>query len=721
MRAFITTIFSLLLLVTFVAPVAIDFSGIDTSIAFAQEAEEQSAGFFGTPLVRTIQFFGSFFITIGAFLLWLAGILFNYGIQYGILEFANFANISGIPVAWTLLRDLTNILFIFIFLAIGIGTILNTSSIGSTKLLPKLLIIAVLVNFSLFFTKVGIDVAHSFAGAILNQSGVVAAECNSVSGNCGITYGPATAFIETFGFVNFFGASAEDALVAGSTAEGVYESIFSGDSYASAGRALLFGILSFVFMTAAAIVLFGGAMILIIRIVKLLLLMITAAPAMAAMILDGTQKYWKMWFNTLVTELLYAPILLLLLAISLLFLNTARVTFGPGSDPTASFAQVFINGNSDSASLIIFFLIALGFLFMSIQMAGKIGGQGAGTIQAFASRRVARLGGGLAGGTLGALGRNTVGRLSGQAAQSFAKTKIARKGYGRVAMAGLKNLEAATYDPRGIAGVQGAARANLGSDLGDTGKGFAGRAADTKKAREKYAGTLKQTEEEKETEKLVKTELDTFNAVNKDKMDNLEKERAEKLKIINSDADLLTKNDAEADRIEIDKKLAELKKEKSELEKGLQAAKNAPQLEYATNLEKESLLTQQGSIPELVRTGKKGGMDKAQQEHYKKLEGELKGLRQDLKSAVGADREQILINIAKKNAETQELLKENQEKTATAISNIAVGFGGGASAAQGNIDAAQAIRNAALKTKDDKEKDRDAIAKAIKEASKGDS
>jgi len=709
MRIFITTIFSLLLLATFIAPVVVDTNSIDAGIAFAQSEEnigesEERAGLVGrNTIIPAMQFFGSFFITIGAFVLWLSGILFNYGIQYGIIEFAQFANISGVPVAWTILRDLTNVFFIFIFLAIGIGTILNLQGFGYKKRLPLLLIVAVLINFSLFFAKVGIDVAHGFAGAILNQSGVVAGECSS-GGLCSINYGPSTAFLQQFGFVDIVGNSADQVLGAGGASAGIYESIFSGDSYASAGRALLFGILSFIFMTAAGIVFFAGAMILIMRIVKLILLMITAAPAMAAMVIPHTEKYWKMWYKTFIQEAIYAPSLLLLLSISLLFLNTARGTFGPDSNTTASFAEVFINGNSDSVSMVIFFLIALGFLFISIKAAGDMGGMGAQAIQDFASRRTTAL----SNGTVGVVGRNTLGQASAQGAKAFAKSGLARTGLGRVAMGGLKSLSNATYDPRSAPGAAAAA-GSIGADLGRVGPGFVDRAAAASKTKVQYAQSLKNTKEEEETKTLLKTEIKAIDPSIKTEQRNV-KDQKDIIKDRKKEGDTLGVTAAEANLKRAEDALAKAQQSKKVLQEDLSAVENAPQLEYAKNLEKEAALTREGSI------FNNEGFTDEERKHYKLLEEELKGLRKDLKNLAGPEREEALLSIASKNRELHEFAKDNQVRTTTLLSNVAFATGGLAATAQGNIDAATELRKASLSTKS--ANDNDSVTEAVKEAIK---
>jgi len=80
---------------------------------------------------------------------------------------------------WTIVRDLVNMFFIIIMVAIGIATILRIKEYEIKKLLPKTIIIAVLINFTPVICGIIIDGANILtnfflsagtrgAGAIIN-------------------------------------------------------------------------------------------------------------------------------------------------------------------------------------------------------------------------------------------------------------------------------------------------------------------------------------------------------------------------------------------------------------------------------------------------------------------------------------------------------------------------------------------------------------------------
>lgn len=68
-----------------------------------------------------------------------------------------------VKVVWSAVRDLANMAFIFILLWISIATILRVRGSQAKDILVKLIIVALLVNFSLFVTRVIVDVGNMFS------------------------------------------------------------------------------------------------------------------------------------------------------------------------------------------------------------------------------------------------------------------------------------------------------------------------------------------------------------------------------------------------------------------------------------------------------------------------------------------------------------------------------------------------------------------------------
>lgn len=101
---------------------------------------------------------------------WLAmlgGFFLDFFMGYSISSGAYTA--SSFPEeGWKMLRDLANICFIFLLVYAGIRLILDIGKFDAKKTITNVLIMALLINFSLFFTKVIIDAGNITARIFYN-------------------------------------------------------------------------------------------------------------------------------------------------------------------------------------------------------------------------------------------------------------------------------------------------------------------------------------------------------------------------------------------------------------------------------------------------------------------------------------------------------------------------------------------------------------------------
>lgn len=97
-------------------------------------------------------------------LVWLAGKFLDYTITHYVIGFGFYYTNNGLGAAvdilWTTVRDIFNLTFIFGLVFIGFKMILNSSDNTAKKSLGLLIMAALLVNFSLFFTKAVVDFSN---------------------------------------------------------------------------------------------------------------------------------------------------------------------------------------------------------------------------------------------------------------------------------------------------------------------------------------------------------------------------------------------------------------------------------------------------------------------------------------------------------------------------------------------------------------------------------
>lgn len=295
-------------------------------------------------------------VTISAFAGYTADFFINYALQ------PNFYNLDGITLGWAISRDVANLFFIFILLAIAIATILRYESYGAKTLLPKLLLVALLINFSLPVSRAIIDVSNMLAlkfynGIALEGKTPVSTAINKIGKMSGVLNKD---FLEK----KQLEAKQED----------------QSTSYAEIGTILLSGsavLLTLAFVMAAFAVLF------LIRIVTLAFVLILAPLGFLAMVLPGTKGYASEWWDKLFQQSFFAPFSLMMLYISITLLDNLQKLAEDSTtpdllDPSAASFTAAVTGTGQ-LDIIFNFALVIGLLIGSLLVAKKLGATGAST------------------------------------------------------------------------------------------------------------------------------------------------------------------------------------------------------------------------------------------------------------------------------------------------------------------------------------------------------
>ena len=295
-------------------------------------------------------------LSICGLALWAAGVFLNNVVNYTVIKMADtVSNIGTLTMAWGVIRDIANIGFIFALLFIGIATILRLENYGARRLLAGLIIGALLINFSLFFTKVVIDSSNILAYQFYQKMALP---------NCSQTFcdgGLSDKFMGALKLTTVYKAGGNTNTAA----------LSSTGKPVSTESILVVGIFGSIFILISAFVFFAAAILLAIRFVVLIFLMILAPIGIAGLILPVTAKYAKKWWSTLFAQAFFAPAYLLLTYISLLLI---------GGIPTKNvdYATAFIGGDGSTLfSTILNFIIVIAFMVFSLKVAKDIGAYGA--------------------------------------------------------------------------------------------------------------------------------------------------------------------------------------------------------------------------------------------------------------------------------------------------------------------------------------------------------
>ncbi len=464
-----------------------------------------------------------FTVGLGSLLAYIAGYFFNLAV-YISLNSTAYA-LTFLTQGWSSVRDIANMGFIFILIYIAVTVIISAETNKTMEMLVKVVAIALVINFSFFFTRVVIDGGNILAVNFYNNTTQsTLADSLKKSGGTLKTTGTAANLVASAGTtvstvslnnVTLTGATekAKD-LTAGIMDAIQVQTILNDKSFkAFSQNSDFFTVLitlSFVYISVGVIFGLLAAMFFTIGIkfitrVVVLWLVIIAAPLALLMYAIPNAKakgYFNEWLKALIVYSLYPAIFLFLYTLIIIF------TQGLAGSSGSLVGNIFADINQTTSTGLSFMLgviatisIKLGFvmvlLYLTMQASNTVSKWGGSMAQNITARPDAWLRSGIFGGA-GGVGRYSLGWAGRNVGQStFARNLAAKPGFGGLLGSSLvrggRALGSSSFDARNSAAL----KANFGKEA--TGKGgyeasFNARA--TKK--EDFTKLLKPTREQME-------------------------------------------------------------------------------------------------------------------------------------------------------------------------------------------------------------------------------
>lgn len=222
----------------------------------------------------------------------------------------------SIAIVWTLFRDLANIVIIGLFVFIAISIILGLKEYGDKKLIARVLIVAILINFSFLFTRIIINLSNAFSSNIYKNL-VIPTVGNDGAASTG---GASTKLGDTYvKLLNI--SSLEDTR---STLSKLY-----GDANGGIGTVFLHTVESVIFTILAIVAFLFAAILLIARFVMLITLLLLSSLAFATYLLPSWAAIgWSVWWNQLLKNAVLAPVMMLFIWVSLTLAQGLQVSNG---------------------------------------------------------------------------------------------------------------------------------------------------------------------------------------------------------------------------------------------------------------------------------------------------------------------------------------------------------------------------------------------------------
>ena len=247
--------------------------------------------------------------------------------------------------AWTTMRSIANIAFVIVFMIIIFSQISNIgiSNYGVKKMLPRLIIAAILVNISYYICQVAVDLSNILGFSLKGM------------------------------FDNIINASLPSTTSSISTGQGfagVAGGILAFAGAAAIGYALLATLIPVILAAVVALVMI--LFILVARQALIVLLIVISPLAFVAFLLPNTEDWFKKWQKTFTAMLFLFPIVAVVFGASTLASNILTNTFSanfPGdTSASAMFGQLI-----GSLVLILPLFVVPGLLKKSLDSVGSLG------------------------------------------------------------------------------------------------------------------------------------------------------------------------------------------------------------------------------------------------------------------------------------------------------------------------------------------------------------
>lgn len=317
-------------------------------------------------------------LSIFGLLMKLAGKVFEMTLQTLVIGMADLINTNAaINIGWTVMRDIANAVFLFIIIFIGIMTILRASGYQWKRMLGYVIAAAILVNFSMIFTKVVIDVTNVMAYEIYRSFGISPACTDTVMTNNAANGCYNTGI--TIQFMNQFGLQSILAVDFANT---------DPDNQVDSYKLFLVSMLGIPFVIVAAFVFIAGAIFLVMRFVVLVIVIVFSPLAFAALAIPSMNKYWRQWVNQLLKQSFFAPAYLLMLWLALKMAEGIAAASAGGTASqlypgTNTFFLAITSKetvNPGVLNIVLYFTLISIFMIMALIVARMFGVWGANTV-----------------------------------------------------------------------------------------------------------------------------------------------------------------------------------------------------------------------------------------------------------------------------------------------------------------------------------------------------
>jgi len=385
------------------------------------------------------ELFYSIFYTFSHWLLGLAGGIFDFFVGFSLSnKIYDYNHVTFIGDGWRVVRDLSNIFFIFILMYAAIGLILKLHQFDAKSIIAKVIMIGLLVNFSLFFTRIIIDASNVLARVFYNEINIQTAPTNVTNSDPGIK-------------IQGLSAGIVEGMDIGSMVnEETYNALKKEPGGINAGVLFLITGLGIIVNVITALTFLNISMYFIGRILGLWFAMIFAPLAFVTNIVPALGSKlpkvgWKEWVKNLTDLAIMAPIFVFFMFLIISFLQSSFLSTMLQDSTGASFTEVLI-------SILLQFMLIIGLIKAAKSMTQKLSGEFGESVAGIAGGVAKFAGGaalGLGAGALALGGRSILGGAFGKMDNAKVRENAVKTGWSWSGWKARRQLDVAEYGKKG--------------------------------------------------------------------------------------------------------------------------------------------------------------------------------------------------------------------------------------------------------------------------------
>ncbi len=274
-----------------------------------------------------------------------------------IAGYNGFLNASAVNVGWVMVRDITNMGFVVILLVIAFGTILGVEHYEWKKMLVKMVVAAVVVNFSRTICGLMIDVAQ----------------------------------VVMITFVNGIAATAGGNLIRMFNLDSIRDLSTSADPKTFDSTNYFIASIGAVFFSAMVMCVLAVFMVMLVaRMIVLWVLIVLSPLAFVLSVLPQTEGYANQWWSEFGKNVITGPVLLFFVWLSFVTAGNGKINdqiagasvTGKTSNAGSTDESSILKGNTSGIGSALEwdnmanFIIAIGMLMVGARAAAQLGGVG---------------------------------------------------------------------------------------------------------------------------------------------------------------------------------------------------------------------------------------------------------------------------------------------------------------------------------------------------------